>query len=129
MIEFSTASVPGVEERGLRRAGERRDGDQPLGELDVDLVRDDREVGVREARELLLRGLDHSGCEWPTLRQPTPPVKSMNVLPSTSVSVAPRPSAATIGWTSDNGAAAITRSLRSTISRERGPGSSVRNLD
>ncbi len=31
------------------------------------------------------------GCEWPTLRQPTPPAKSMNVLPSTSVRVAPRP--------------------------------------
>jgi len=37
------------------------------------------------------------GCAWPTLRQPTPPVKSMKVLPSTSVSVAPLPSAATIG--------------------------------
>ena len=65
------------------------------------------------------------GWEWPTLRQPTPPVKSMNVLPSTSVSVAPRPSAVTIGWTSERGAA-ITRSLRSMISFERGPGSSVR---
>ena len=48
----------GVEERRLRRAGERRDRDQALGERDVDLVRHDREVGVREARELLLRGLD-----------------------------------------------------------------------
>ena len=37
------------------------------------------------------------GCAWPTLRQPTPPVKSMNVFPSTSVSVAPRPSATTTG--------------------------------
>ena len=48
----------GVEEGRLRRAGERRDRDQPLGERDVDLVRHDREVGVREVRELLLRGLD-----------------------------------------------------------------------
>ena len=37
------------------------------------------------------------GCAWPTFRQPTPPAKSRNVLPSTSVSVAPRPSATTIG--------------------------------
>jgi len=37
------------------------------------------------------------GWEWPTLRQPTPPVKSMNVLPSTSVIVAPCPSAITTG--------------------------------
>ena len=48
----------GVEERGLRRAGERRDRRQPLGVLDVDLVRDDREVGVEEARGLLLHRRD-----------------------------------------------------------------------
>ena len=66
------------------------------------------------------------GCEWPTFRQPTPPVKSMNVLPSTSVSVAPRPSAVTIGWTSESGSA-ITRSLRSMISLDLGPGTSVRS--
>ena len=48
----------GVEERRLRRAAERRDGEQPLGERDVDLVRNDREVGVEEARGLLLHGLD-----------------------------------------------------------------------
>ena len=45
----------GVEERRLRRPGDRRPLEQPLGELDVGLVRDDREVGVREALELLLR--------------------------------------------------------------------------
>ena len=48
----------GVEERGLRRAGERSDRRQPLGVLDVDLVRDDREVGVEEARGLLLHRRD-----------------------------------------------------------------------
>ena len=37
------------------------------------------------------------GFEWPTFRQPTPPVKSMNVLPSTSVIVAPCASSITIG--------------------------------
>ena len=48
-----------VEERGLGRAGERSERRQPLGVLDVDLVRDDREVGVEEARGLLLhRGDD-----------------------------------------------------------------------
>ena len=47
-----------VEERGLDRAGERRESRQPLGVLDVDLVRDDREVGVEEACRLLLHGRD-----------------------------------------------------------------------
>ena len=46
---------PGVEERRLRRPRERREREQPLGELDVDLVGDDGEVGVGEAVELLLR--------------------------------------------------------------------------
>ena len=48
-----------VEERRLRRAAERRQCEQPLGERDVDLVRDDREVRVHEAGGLLLDGLDH----------------------------------------------------------------------
>ena len=47
-----------VEERGLDRAGERRERGEPLGVLDVDLVRDDREVGVEEARGLLLHRRD-----------------------------------------------------------------------
>ena len=66
------------------------------------------------------------GCEWPTFRQPTPPVKSTNVFPSTSVSSAPCADAATIGKATASGAA-TTRSLRSRIARERGPGSSVRS--
>jgi hypothetical protein len=45
----------GVEERRLRRAGDRRALDQALRQLDVRLVRDDREVGVGEALELLAR--------------------------------------------------------------------------
>ena len=48
----------GVEERRLGRRAERRGPDQPLRECDVDLVGDDREVGVGELGELLLRGLD-----------------------------------------------------------------------
>ena len=48
----------GVEERRLRRPGDRRPLEQPLGERDVELVRHDREVGVGEALELLLRGGD-----------------------------------------------------------------------
>jgi hypothetical protein len=46
----------GVEERGFHRAGDRRGRDEALGERDVELVRHDREVGVEEARGLLLHG-------------------------------------------------------------------------
>jgi hypothetical protein len=52
---------------------------------------------VREALDLLLRRLDDARVRVPTFRQPTPPVKSMNVLPSTSVIVAPCASSITIG--------------------------------
>ena len=48
----------GVEERGLGRARERRQGEQALGESRVHLVGHDGEVGMREALELLLRGSD-----------------------------------------------------------------------
>ena len=48
----------GVEERRLRGPGERRDREQPLGERHVHLVRDDREVGVEEARRLVLHRFD-----------------------------------------------------------------------
>ena len=52
-----------VEERGFGRAGERRERGEPLGVLDVDLVRHDREVGVEKARGLLLhRGDDVRVC-------------------------------------------------------------------
>ena len=53
----------GVEERRLRRARERGEREQALRELGVDLVGDDREVGVREAIELLLRRLTTGGWE------------------------------------------------------------------
>ena len=43
-----------VEERGLVRAGDRRAVEQALGELDVRVVRQDREVGVQEAVDLRL---------------------------------------------------------------------------
>src|SRR5919109_4844146 len=59
------------------------------------------------------------------LRTPTPPTKSRNVFPSTSVIVAPRASAATIGpWTMRGRATAVCS--RSSISRDSGPGISVR---
>src|ERR671937_411820 len=54
-----------VEERRPLWPRDRRKGDQPLAELDVDLVRDDREVGVAEARELLLRRLDDARMRMP----------------------------------------------------------------
>jgi hypothetical protein len=66
------------------------------------------------------------GCEWPTFRQPTPPVKSMKVFPSTSVSVAPRASSTTTGRKTESGSA-TTRSFRSRISFDFGPGIAVRN--
>ncbi len=49
---------PGVEERRSDEAGERRQLAQALGELDVALVRHDREVGVDEPGGLLLDRLD-----------------------------------------------------------------------
>src|SRR5207248_6449277 len=51
---------PRVEEGGARLARDRRELRQALGQGDVDLVGDDREVGVAEALELLLRGGDHT---------------------------------------------------------------------
>jgi hypothetical protein len=48
----------GVEERRLGRFRHGRELTEALGERDVRLVRDDREVGVREAAELLLRRCD-----------------------------------------------------------------------
>ena len=42
----------GVEERGLLGAGDGRPFEQPLGQLDVGLVRHHREVGVQEAVDL-----------------------------------------------------------------------------
>ena len=66
------------------------------------------------------------GCEWPTLRQPTPPVKSMKTLPSTSVIVDPWASCATTGSTIDF-AFAIARCFRSRSASERGPGTAVRS--
>ena len=115
----------GVEEGSLGGPAERRALEQPLGELDVRLVGNDGEVGVEETRGCSVTASITRGCAWPTLRQPTPPVKSMKTLPSTSVSVAPRPSCATIGSTIDL-AFAITRCLRARISAERGPGIAVR---
>ena len=58
----------GVEERRLGGAAERGALEQALGELDVELVRDDREVGVREALELLLRGLDDARMRVPDVQ-------------------------------------------------------------
>ena len=126
LIAFSTASVPALKNAAFAGPENGADRDQPLGELDVDLVRDDREVRVREARQLLLRGLDD-------LRVRVADVEAADaareVDERVAVDVGERraaPSAVTMGWTSESGAA-ITRSLRSTISRERGPGISVRS--
>ena len=58
MTAFSTASVPALKNAAFAGTRERRAGEQALGELDVRLVGDDREVGVDEAAELLCRRLD-----------------------------------------------------------------------
>ena len=50
---------PGVEERRARRPGDRDKRAEPLGELDVALVRDHREVRVEKPRRLLLHRFDH----------------------------------------------------------------------
>jgi hypothetical protein len=54
-----------VEERGLLGARDRRDVDQALGQLDVGLVRHDREVGVQEAVDLGVQGLCDRGIGMP----------------------------------------------------------------
>ena len=48
----------GVEERGLERPADRHPGEQALGQRGVVLVGHDREVGVAEVLQLLLRRLD-----------------------------------------------------------------------
>ncbi len=63
--------------------------------------------------------------ECPTVRQPMPPAKSRNVLPSTSVSVAPEARSTKIGTTRVL-ARATDASFRAIHSRETGPGISVR---
>ena len=57
-----------VEERGLHRAGDRRGRDEPLGERDVRLVGDDREVGVEEASRLLLHRLGDTCVRVPDVQ-------------------------------------------------------------
>ena len=58
LIAFSTASLPALKNAALTGPGDRRPLGEPLGERDVRLVRDDREVGVGETLELLVRGGD-----------------------------------------------------------------------
>ena len=58
----------GVEERAARLAGDRGEHTQPLGELDVALVRDDREVGVQEPIGLLGDRRDDARMVVPDVR-------------------------------------------------------------
>ena len=116
-----------VEERGLGRAGHRRELESRSASVDVDLVRDDREVGVREARELLLRRRDD-------LRVRVADVQAADAAGEVDERVA-----VDVG---QRGAPALRErrragtpragprrraALRSRISRERGPGISVRS--
>ena len=62
-----------------------------------------------------------SGRAWPTLVTPIPLVKSRNVLPSTSVTVAPSARAMNIGWVVATPAVTALR-RRSASARLCGPG-------
>ena len=125
MTAFSTASVPALKNAAL--AGPRngasassRSASSTYGSYGTTV----KSVWMKRAI-CSVAASSTRGCAWPTFRQPTPPVRSMKTFPSTSVSVAPRPSWATIGIAIVF-AFAITRSLRSRIAAERGPGIAVR---
>ena len=60
LTAFSTASVPALKNAALRGPGDRSELAEALGKRDVDLVGNDREVGVAETRQLLLRRLDQA---------------------------------------------------------------------
>ena len=87
-----------VEEAGAHLARDRSQLEQPLGQ-----ARRSSRTGTIVKSVCVKRSAcswaasTTRGCEWPTFMQPTPPAKSMNVLPSTSVIVAPSPSAITSG--------------------------------
>ena len=58
LTAFSTASVPALKKAALAGPPSGASASRRSDKRRVDLVRDDREVGVREALELLLGGLD-----------------------------------------------------------------------
>ena len=58
LTAFSTASVPALKNAARVGPAIGDERAEPLGELDVRLVRDDREVRVEEPRRLLLDRLD-----------------------------------------------------------------------
>ena len=58
----------GVEERGARVAADRSKLAEPFGELHVPLVRDDGEIGVQEAIDLLGDRLDNARVVVPDVR-------------------------------------------------------------
>src|SRR5581483_11856318 len=99
--------------------------EQPLRQLRIHLVRDDRVVGMEEALELLLGRRDE-----PRVR--VPDVEAADAAGEVDEDVAvqvgercPRASATTIGNAGARGAATLASSRKST-SCERGPGTSVR---
>ena len=98
---------------------------QPFGELDVRLVRDDREIGVNEAGHLLGRGFEDARVCVAHVQAAD---ATREVDEDVAVDVGERraaPSCATIGIAIVF-AFAITRALRSRIAVERGPGIAVR---
>ena len=97
LTAFSTASVPALKNAAFAGPLNGASASSRSASVDVDLVRDDREVGVEEARGLLLDGLDDVRMRVADVQAADAAGEVENVLPSTSVSVEPRPSAATIG--------------------------------
>ena len=88
----------GVEERGLRRARRAARSASRRSDSVAYTSYGTTVKSVCEKRSSCsCAAWTTCGWEWPTFRQPTPPAKSTNVLPSTSVRVAPRASAAAIG--------------------------------
>ena len=115
----------GVEEGAARLAADRRERAEPLGELDVALVRDDREVRVEEAIDLLGDRLDDARMVVADVRDADP---ADEVDERVAVDVGDRRAARAIGddrLVDDQRARDGARS-RSRISRLRGPGISVR---
>ncbi len=84
LTAFSTGFGPGVEQGGLLRVVARGEAVEGLGDLDVAVVRGDREARVRERGDLLLHGLDHAGVRVADARHGDAEPRSTSELPSAS---------------------------------------------
>ena len=98
LTAFSTASAPELKNAARVGPRDRRERSEPLCELDVPRVGDDREVGVDEPRRLLLDRLDDAWMAVADVAHADAAREvDEDVLPSTSVIVALSASAAKTG--------------------------------